>query len=357
MKNLKFLFLFCLFFSQQTAVHAQLFGGLIKSQAPRAVASLTCGAATVSPSSFNANVSYTGTATVPYTGGNGAAYGAGTGIGSTGVTGLTAALQAGTLTTGAGNLIYNITGTPSANGVASFAISFAGFNCTLTLSSCGAFVATNVFKEFLCHNLGADTSLDPHIPVVGLQGAYIQWGKKGPLPATNEDVRVTWLTAANDASLGFASAPTVGSTTPSGTWASAETNDDAWNVDENSPVKVTANDPCPTGYRVPTRNEWVAVATYNTPSRTGLPWSAGPTEFGNALHYGTDAGTKLLTLPAAGNRSFTNGALFNRGSTGNYWSSTDLDSIAYALLFNSSVVNPASTKFRTDGFSVRCIAE
>jgi uncharacterized protein (TIGR02145 family) len=34
MKNLKFLFLFCLFFSQQTAVHAQLLGGLIKSQAP-----------------------------------------------------------------------------------------------------------------------------------------------------------------------------------------------------------------------------------------------------------------------------------------------------------------------------------
>jgi uncharacterized protein (TIGR02145 family) len=47
MKNLKFLFLFCLFFSQQTAVHAQLFGGLIKSQAP-APFNAFCASATIS---------------------------------------------------------------------------------------------------------------------------------------------------------------------------------------------------------------------------------------------------------------------------------------------------------------------
>jgi hypothetical protein len=29
---------------------------------------------------------------------------------------------------------------------------------------------------FMSHNLGADTSLDPDIPVAGLQGAYIQRG-------------------------------------------------------------------------------------------------------------------------------------------------------------------------------------
>ncbi|MDC1324724.1 hypothetical protein N8216_01710, partial [Flavobacteriaceae bacterium] len=42
---------------------------------------------------------------------------------------------------------------------------------------------------FLSHNLGADISLDPHNPVVGLQGGYMQWGKPGP---TN------WVGAAND---------------------------------------------------------------------------------------------------------------------------------------------------------------
>ena len=220
---------------------------------------------------------------------------------------------------------------------------------------CRVKVSPTAYKTFLCHNLGADTSTDPHTPQIGNQGAYIQWGKKGPTPAANEDVRVTWLTAANDGSLGFASAPTVGSATP-GSWAAAETNDDAWNFDENSPVKVTANDPCPTGYRVPTRAEWVGVDANNTESRTGT-FSSSPTNYGSALHYGPDASTKLLTLPAAGLRSITYGALYHRGFNGYYWSSSESGSAAYHLTFNSSNVTPADLNPRAYGFSVRCIAE
>ena len=81
---------------------------------------------------LTAGTAYTGTVTVPYTGGNGAAYTAGTAIASTGVTGLTATLQAGNLATGAGNLTYSLSGTPSAAGTASFALSFGGQSCTLT---------------------------------------------------------------------------------------------------------------------------------------------------------------------------------------------------------------------------------
>jgi uncharacterized protein (TIGR02145 family) len=220
---------------------------------------------------------------------------------------------------------------------------------------CRVKVSPTAYKTFLCHNLGADTSTDPHTPQIGNQGAYIQWGKKGPTPAANEDVRVTWLTAANDGSLGFASAPTVGSATP-GSWAAAETNNDAWNFDENSPVKVTANDPCPTGYRVPTRAEWVGVDANNTESRTGT-FSSSPTNYGSALHYGPDASTKLLTLPAAGYRNYTSGALSNRGNYGYYWSSTEGGGNAYCLYFFSSYVLPANNNFRTNGFSVRCVAE
>jgi uncharacterized protein (TIGR02145 family) len=108
---------------------------------------------------------------------------------------------------------------------------------------------------------------------------------------------------------------------------------------------------------VPTRIEWTAVNTNNTLSRTGAAWSAGPTEFGNALHYGPDVNTKRLTLPVAGGRNITNGALFNRGNNGRYWSSTENDSSAYFLFFNSNFVLPANTSNRTLGFSVRCIAE
>ncbi|WP_157490542.1 hypothetical protein [Flavobacterium succinicans] len=67
---------------------------------------------------------------IPYTNGNGAAY-SGQVVTSTGVTGLTATLAAGNFAPGSGALSYTITGTPSGNGRASFAINSAGQSCTL----------------------------------------------------------------------------------------------------------------------------------------------------------------------------------------------------------------------------------
>ena len=202
---------------------------------------------------------------------------------------------------------------------------------------------------FMSHNLGADTSLDPDIPVVGLLGAYIQWGKPGP---------ANWVGAANDGANGFAAAPTVSAANDAviSGWSGTAATTGSWNVTENTPVKVTGNDPCPTGYRVPTRTEWTAVNTNNTFSRTG-PFTNDFINYGAALHYGSDTITKLLTLPAAGFRNSTHGGLGNLGNSGDYWSSTESSGNAYSLYFNSSNVNPASSGNRTYGFSVRCIAE
>ena len=71
------------------------------------------------------------TSSVPYTGGNGGAYSAQS-VTSTGVTGLTASLSAGSFASGPGSLVYNITGTPATNGTASFALSIGGQTCVLT---------------------------------------------------------------------------------------------------------------------------------------------------------------------------------------------------------------------------------
>ncbi|MBE7174165.1 MAG: DUF3500 domain-containing protein [Williamsia sp.] len=97
------------------------------------VTALNCSGATIS-GSFVSGMVYSGTANVPYTGGNGAAYAAGTAIASTGVTGLTATLQPGTLATGAGSLIYEIKGTASATGTATFAIIFGGQSCSFAVA-------------------------------------------------------------------------------------------------------------------------------------------------------------------------------------------------------------------------------
>lgn len=330
--------------------------GSVVTTPPPPVTALSCGSATFSPVTFTAGVSYMGTTTVPYTGGNGAIYGAGTGIASTGgVTGLTATLQAGTLI-GSGNLTYDVTGTPSGNGQASFAISFGGQSCTMYISNCGAFVSPGVFKAFLCHNLGADTSLDPHVPVVGLQGAYIQWGRRGP---TGGDSRVTWQTADNTAN--FAAAPTSGNANEGiiAGWSTTDAANDSWGTAAGDNFKNPTNDPCPTGYRVPTSAEWTNVNSNNTVSRTGLPWSDGATSYGAALHYGPNATTKTLTLSAAGFRTIitNNGTLVDRGNAGYYWSSSENGTNAFNLYLNTFTVLPALPINRTYGFSLRCIAE
>lgn len=80
------------------------------------------------------NIAYSATATIPYAGGNAGSYTAGTAINSSGVTGLTATLQAGTLNNGNGNLSFAVSGTPTSAGIASFAIGFAGKSCSLSLT-------------------------------------------------------------------------------------------------------------------------------------------------------------------------------------------------------------------------------
>lgn len=97
------------------------------------ITGLTCANTTYSATATS-GTAYTGTATVPYTGGNLMTYMAGTGIASTGVTGLTATLAAGTLANGAGNLTYNITGTPGAAGTATFPLIFGGQTCNMVLT-------------------------------------------------------------------------------------------------------------------------------------------------------------------------------------------------------------------------------
>lgn len=294
---------------------------------------ITCGAETVisSPSNFTKNVVYTATATVPYTGGNGASYNAGSSIASTGVTGLFATLQAGSLNSGSGNLTYTIEGTPSSEGIANFAISFGGQNCTIKLYSCGAFTAPGVFQAFACHNLGAtNTALDPNVPVEAIHGNYYQWGRSAVVatPSTPTGAIGGWNTT----------------TAANGAWIDAS---------------KTGNDPCPAGFRVPTIAQWNGVIdpSLNIVSSTGT-WENNSANFGSAIHFGPSVSMKTLTLPASGYRSYTDGNLGNRGDGGYYWISTENgNNNALYLTFDSSLANTGDGIIRTYGFSVRCVSE
>lgn len=321
------------------------------------ISGLTCSSATFSTVAFTSGVSYSGTATVPYTGGNAAAYPAGTAISSTGVTGLTATLQAGTLANGTGNLTYTISGTPSGNGLASFALSFGGQSCTLTISSCGALVS-GTFKVFMCHNLGANTALNPFSYVVGnadgsggTLGFLYQWGRPADGYQLRTSVPLNTQATNNTATTPAAVVGRFIDTFPN--WRSANITtlwgDGTAGV---NPAKA-ANDPCPAGFKVPSQAQW--GGTFNGSTTEAAPGTANQNTWtwtGNGFTVGP-----YLFLPAAGFRQASNGNLTQVGVEGAYYSSTVTGTNAFSIYFRSNLVRPGYVEERAEGDSVRCIQE
>lgn len=334
----------------------------VQSAAPSGtVTALNCAGVTLSPAGYNPNgTAYSGTASVPYTGGNGGSYAAGS-VASTGVTGFTATWAAGTLATGAGSISITITGSSTTSGVASFPITIGGQSCTITLGGCGVYllsIAGNTFKPFLCHNLGADPSLDPHTPVMGLHGALIQWGRRGPNTTGNSVV--DWQTAANTTN--FAAAPTASNPNvgPIAGWSNVVASTNAWVTQAGN---KTADDPCPAGYKVPTLLEWQEIGASMSVTRLGS-FAGGNTNYGSAMQlYYFNINNVTLTLPAAGQMSFNgpNGTNITRGYWGNYWSSTEdptsSGTSAYNFFFDPTTELPGHSYGKLNGMSIRCIAQ
>jgi uncharacterized protein (TIGR02145 family) len=317
--------------SSGTALFAVNIGGqscsLSVAVAAGSIATLDCAGATPIGDLISGLAASVSTA-IPYTGGDGGSH-TGQVVASTGVTGLTATLTAGNFAVGTGSLTYAITGTPASSGTASFAISIGGKSCSLSIKVfvCGAKVASgSYYKGFSCHNLGADDSLDPHVPVQGIHGDYYQWGK-----ATS----VATASTPSGAIFGWNSTPAA-----NGSWSDGS---------------KTANDPCPAGFRVPTSLQWADVIANNTVSRTGS-W-ADDGNFTTAIHWGPDASTQTLTLPASGYRDNADGTLITRGYAGYYWSSTENGTYANNLYFSSSFFASTGSSYRTFGISVRCVSE
>ena len=122
--------------------------------------------------------------------------------------------------------------------------------------------------------------------------------------------------------------------------SSNTTND--WRAPQNNNLWQGANgvnNPCPTGFRLPTKTEWEAEIT---------SWGNNSNAAG--------AFASPLKLPMAGYR-YNIGSMANVGNYGAYWTSTIFSTDSYNLLFSLYSAISSDHSARAFGFPVRCIKD
>ena len=135
--------------------------------------------------------------------------------------------------------------------------------------------------------------------------------------------------------------PTTGNVTG---WDSSSPTGTAWEK---------SNDPCPAGWRVPTSDE---IQKLLATDKVSSVWATVNSKNGRKF---TDksATDNSIFLPAAGYRYYSYGTLYQTGSNGYYWNSTQRSkNLAYYLYFSVNDTDWSSV-FRNNGHNVRCVAD
>ena len=306
-----------------------------------ALGALNCGGSTTTGNLLSGSVASNVSVSVPYTGGNAGSYSAQS-VSSSGVVGLTATLAAGSLANGAGSVTYTITGTPVSAGTASFAITVGGQSCSFTVNV----AAIGQYPAGTVHCAGATTVVDVTNPTTGKtwmdrnlgatqvatsttdQAAYgdlYQWGRR----ADGHQCRTSPTTA----TLSSIDQPAHGN------FILASSAPYDWRSPQNANLWQGVNgvnNPCPSGYRIPTETEL---------NNERLSWSS---------NNGGGAFASPLKLPLTGGRSDFNGSLVIVGTNGYYWSSTVNGANSRYLDFYSSSAG-MNDYTRAYGLTVRCL--
>jgi uncharacterized protein (TIGR02145 family) len=321
------------------------------------ITALTCASATNS-GTLTQGVAASGvSSSVPYTGGNGGTHGGQT-VNSTGVTGLTATLTAGTFANGSGSLTYTITGTPVSSGTASFALSIGGQTCTLTRT-----VNANGQTGITAHTCGATNVHNPaktYGTMTDQQGNVYKTIVIGTQMWMAENLKTT-IYRNGDA---IANADTIDdaqfANLTTGAWCfyNYSQYDCPYGKLYNWYAVADPRNVCPTGWHVPTHAEWTTLTSF-----LGGEEVAGDKLKSTGTQYwylpNTDANNEsgFSGLPG-GNRPDVDLA-GSPGADGRWWSSTESSATSAWHLY--LLVNDAEfMMFPVDkhyGLSVRCIKD
>jgi uncharacterized protein (TIGR02145 family) len=161
-----------------------------------------------------------------------------------------------------------------------------------------------------------------------------------------------------------------------GLWGNAS----VYSSDRTSDIPLSgwryqANNPCPTGWRVPNSWNWWDLyrgkgddTSRESTDYTGTDnaWLSVFPPTNNAIggtiitSNATGHAGERVFLPAAGSRRYVSGALSNIGTYGNYWGSTYYSASSSSALFfvhNNVTAGNYLAGTRPNGFSVRCVSE
>lgn len=117
------------------------------------------------------------------------------------------------------------------------------------------------------------------------------------------------------------------------------------NTESTATIWGVANNPCPPGWKVPTKAQLDALVA------SGGAW--GPRSGVSGYTFGV--GANIIFLPAVGARDKTGMPSL---SGGHYWASEEVTatpSTAHEISFNESSVNTSNTMNKCSGASVRCV--
>jgi hypothetical protein len=323
-----------------------------------AVTGINCGSGT-NNGSLNSGVAAIAVGSyIPYSGGNGGVH-SGQIVASTGVTGLTATLQAGTFAFGSDSLLYVITGTPASSGTATFILNIGGQSCTLNRNvtigggsgPIPTYPAGSVFcfgtptaivdigspatgKLWMDRNLGASQAATSANDANAMGDTY-QWGRRSDGHQCVYSNTTTTYSSSDTPNHGDFIITQTG--TAYSNWRNP-TNDNLWQGVNG------VNNPCPSGYRLPTQAEFTAEY---------LSWGFDPLVSSEVTAFNSP-----LKLSNTNARERTTG---NFGGGLYYWTSTVGGYTSAGGFMQSFVLAKNSTGFyttldyRASGRAVRCI--